>query len=145
MTMAKKAAAATKRGRTMSDEHKAALAEGRGQGRVVRQYLEALESQRPKRGRRRTPEGITKRLAAIEEQLASADPLTRVHLAQERIDLEHELATAHGDAGGLEELEAAFIEVAAAYGERKGLTYAAWRSIGVSPKVLQAAGIARGQ
>ena len=58
--MAKKAAGAKKRQRAMSDEHKAALAEGREQGRVVRRYLEALESSRPKRGRRRTPETITK-------------------------------------------------------------------------------------
>ncbi len=143
--MAKKSSAANKRQRTMSDEHKAALAEGREQGRVVRRYLEALESHRPKRGRRRTPEGINNRLAAIDEQLAAADPLSRVHLAQERMDLEHELAAAGGDAGEVEELEAGFIEVAAAYGERKGLTYEAWRSIGVEPRVLKAAGIGRSQ
>jgi hypothetical protein len=143
--MAKKAAAAKKRQRAMSDEHKAALAEGREQGRVVRRYLEALESHRPRRGRRRTPESITKRLAAIDEQLAGADPLSRLHLSQERMDLEQELATAGGDDGDLEELEAAFIEVAAAYGERKGLTYEAWRSIGVAPRTLKAAGIGRGQ
>jgi hypothetical protein len=40
--MARKAAAATKRQCTVSDEHKAALAEGREQGRVVRRYVEAL-------------------------------------------------------------------------------------------------------
>ena len=66
--MAKKAAA-QKRQRSMTDEHKAALAEGREQGRVVRRYLEALESHRPRRGRRRTPESIAKRIAAIDEQL----------------------------------------------------------------------------
>ena len=143
--MAKKATAAKKQQRTMSDEHKAALAEGREQGRLVRRYLEALESHRPKRGRRRTPEGIAKRLAAIDEQLPAADPLTRLHLAQERMDLEQELGTAGGNDEDLEELEAAFIEVAAAYGERKGLTYEAWRSIGVAPRVLKAAGIGRGQ
>ncbi len=143
--MAKKSGAAAKRQRAMSDEHKAALAEGREQGRVVRRYLEALESNRPKRGRRRTPESISTRLATIEEQLASADPLSRVHLLQERMDLEQELATSGGDGEELEELEAGFIEVAAAYGERKGLTYQAWRSIGVEPRVLKAAGIARTQ
>ncbi|MDQ1502388.1 MAG: hypothetical protein QOD57_115, partial [Actinomycetota bacterium] len=37
----------------MSDEHKQALAEGRDQGRGVRLYLEALEKNRPKRGRKR--------------------------------------------------------------------------------------------
>ena len=121
--MAKKSSAANKRQRAMTDEHKAALAEGREQGRVVRRYLEALESHRPKRGRRRTPEGINNRLAAIDEQLPAADPLSRVHLVQERMDLEQELAAAGGDANELEELEAGFIEVAAAHGERKRLTY----------------------
>ena len=143
--MPKKAATAKTRQRAMSDEHKAALAEGREQGRVVRHYLEALESHRPKRGRKRTPESIAKRLAAIDEQLATADPLNRLHLVQERLDLERELASSEGDGAGLDELEAAFVEVAAAYGERKGLTYEAWRAIGVAPRVLKAAGIGRGQ
>ena len=129
----------------MSDEHKAALAEGREQGRVVRRYLEALEWHRPKRGRKRTPESITKRLAAIDEQLPAADPLNRLHLVQERLDLEFELAAGSGDGAELEELELAFIEVAADYGERKGLTYGAWRGVGVEPRVLKAAGIGRGQ
>ena len=70
----------------------------------------------------RTAEGITTRLAAIDEQLPAADPLSKVHLVQERMDLEHELAAAGGDADELEDLEAGFIEVAAAYCERKGLT-----------------------
>ena len=61
------------------------------------------------------------------------------------MDLEQELAAADGDGGELDEREASFIEVAAAYGERKGLTYEAWRSIGVAPRVLKAAGIGRGQ
>ena len=42
--------------RTMSAEHKAALAEGREQGRAVREYLEALEAHKPRRGRKRTPD-----------------------------------------------------------------------------------------
>src|SRR5215211_3589843 len=53
----------------MSDEHKTALAEGRDQGRTVRRYLEALEANKPRRGRRRSPEVVTKRLAAIETDL----------------------------------------------------------------------------
>lgn len=54
--MARKAAAkkAAPLRRAMSDEHKAALAEGRDQGRAVRRYLDALEQHRPKRGRKRT-------------------------------------------------------------------------------------------
>ena len=139
--MAKKAAAAKARQRAMSDEHKAALAEGREQGRVVRRYLEALEYHRPKRGRKRTPETIARRLACIDEQLATANPLNRLLLVQERLDLERELAGSEGDGADMEEFEGAFIEVAAAYGERKGITYEAWRSIGVAPRILKAAGI----
>ena len=40
---------------------------------------------------------MAKRLAAIDEQLPAADPLTRLHLAQERMDLEQELGTAGGN------------------------------------------------
>jgi len=145
MPMAKKPAAAKRQQRTMSDEHKAALAEGREQGRVVRRYLEALESHRPKRGRKRTQESVAKRLAAVDEQLASADALSKLHLVQERMDLELELSAAGGDGAEMEELEAAFIELAAEYGRRKGLTYEAWRAVGVEPRVLKAAGIGRGQ
>ena len=63
---------------SMSDEHKQALAQGRMESKVVRDYLEALRSAKPKRGRKRSPESIQKRLAKIETELASADPLTRV-------------------------------------------------------------------
>src|SRR5678815_5313711 len=76
----------------MSAEHKEALAIGREQGRAVRRYLEALEAHKPKRGRKRTPESMQKRLDTIEEKLQSADPLTRVQLIQERMDLQAELS-----------------------------------------------------
>src|SRR5918994_5836283 len=74
----------TRKRTPMSDEHKAALAEGRDQGRAVRRYLEALEANKPRRGRKRSPESVKKRLAAIESDIATADPLRRVHLVQER-------------------------------------------------------------
>ena len=38
-------------------------ASGRTSGNAVRRYLEALENNRPKRGRKRTPESINARLA----------------------------------------------------------------------------------
>ena len=96
---------ATKRTRTpMSDEHKAALAEGRNQGRSVRRYLEALEAHKPKRGRKRTAESVQKRLDRIDVELAKADPLKRLQLIQERLDLKTELETvgAKVDLSGLE-------------------------------------------
>src|SRR5438445_716625 len=78
----------------MSESHKAALAEGRDQGRAVRRYLEALEAHKPKRGRKRTSESVQKRLVAIEDKLPDADPLSRLQLVQERLNLQRELAAA---------------------------------------------------
>ena len=126
----------------MSDSHKAALAEGRDQGRAVRRYLEALEAHKPKRGRKRTQESVQRRLATIKDQLSDADPLTRLHLVQERMNLEAELASA-GNTVDIQGVEVDFVVAAGPYGARKGITYAAWRHLGVGPAVLRRAGIKR--
>ena len=128
----------------MSDEHKAALAQGRNQGRAVRAYLEALEAAKPRRGRKRTPETITKRLAAIEADIPTADPIKRLQLIQERIDLHAELDT-KDDTVDLEPLEKEFAAAAKPYSERKGISATAWRQIGVPAATLKAAGITRGR
>ena len=127
----------------MSEAHKQALAIGREQGRVVRNYLEALEAHRPRRGRKRTPESMQKRLADIENQVATVDALTRLQLVQERIDIQRELET-KTEPVDLTALEQEFVGVAADYGTRKGISYAAWREAGVDPTVLKKAGIGRG-
>lgn len=137
--------AKTKRTRTpMSDAHKAALAEGREQGRAVRRYLEALEAHKPKRGRKRTTESMQKRLAVIEEKLEGADPLTRLHLVQEKMDLEKQLS-AEDDSVDMQALEAEFVNAAKPYGKRKGITYGAWRQLGVDAAVLKRAEISRSE
>ncbi|MBL8775032.1 MAG: hypothetical protein JNK12_03835 [Acidimicrobiales bacterium] len=128
--------------RTMSDSHKAALAEGRAQGRAVRLYLEALETSKPKRGRKRTRDSVAKRLAVVEQQLESADPVKRLQLSQERLDLQAELATEE-ETVDLAGIEAEFVAAAKPYSDRKGITYAAWREIGVPAATLKAAGITR--
>ncbi len=126
----------------MSDEHKAALAEGRAQGRSVRRYLEALEAHRPKRGRRRTVDSVAKRLVRIDEELVTADPLKRLKLIQERLDLRSELDGAQSTVD-MASLEAEFVGAAAAYSARKRISYAAWRELGVEPAVLKRAGLTR--
>lgn len=126
----------------MSDSHKAALAQGRAQGRAVRIYLEALESAKPKRGRKRTKESVAKRLEQVESQLENADPVKRLQLSQERLDLQAELA-AEEETVDLAGIEAEFIAAAKEYGDRKGISYAAWREIGVPAATLKAAGISR--
>lgn len=134
---------APKKTRTpMSDEHKAALAEGRNQGRAVRRYLEALEAHKPKRGRKRTAESMQKQIDKIDAELAGADPLKRVSLIQARLDLTAELDRA-GTSIDLAALEQGFVDAAAAYSRRKGISYAAWRQLGVEASVLKRAGIKR--
>jgi hypothetical protein len=127
----------------MSDEHKAALAKGRMEGRIVREYLEGLRATKPKRGRKRTSDTIKARLSAIETELASATPLDELLLIQERRDLEAELA-AKSNAIDMDALEADFIEVARSYSDSKAISYASWRDVGVPASVLKQAGIGRG-
>jgi hypothetical protein len=129
----------------MSAEHKAALAKGRNQANAVRAYLEALEANRPKRGRKRTPESIERRLAAIDAQYETAGSLTALQLLQERKNLEAELVTLRSASGGpdLERLRKEFVRNAKAYGQAKGIAYGTWREIGVSAEVLRQAGISR--
>ena len=128
----------------MSGEHLQALANGRTEGAVVRRYLVALENHKPKRGRKRTPASIQKRITVVNAQLKDADPLVRVHLVQERMDLEHELE-AISDTMDLKKLEDDFVKAAKTYAERKHISYAAWREAGVDAAVLKRAGISRAQ
>ena len=126
----------------MTNEHKDALAVGRREGRVVKDYLEALRSNRGRPGRKRTPESVAARLAAIETELAVADPVRELHLVQERLDLQRELASFEVKVD-LAAIEQQFIAVAKGYGQRRGITYSAWRVVGVAPTVLKSAGIRR--
>ena len=126
----------------MTDEHKAALAKGRAEGRAVKAYLDAVAANKPKRGRKRTKESIRKRLAAIDVELTRVEPIKRLQLVQERMDRESELE-AMDDKVDLTALENGFVAVAQQYGARKGISYAAWREIGVDASVLKRAGIAR--
>jgi hypothetical protein len=138
-------ATAKKRGpKQVTDAHKAAMQAGRSESKAVREYLEALDANRPKRGRPRTEESVRKRLEALEAEFAEADALTRLHLLQEQMDLEIELASLSAKID-LEALETAFVANAKGYGERKGISYAAWRAIGVEAAVLKRAGISRSQ
>lgn len=127
----------------MSEEHKKSLAVGREQSRIVKDYLSALEAHQPRRGRKRTPDTIEKRIAQISDRLDfEDDPLTRLQLVSEREQLEHELSRLQGQ-NELPELEKKFVRVAADYANRKGITYTAFRQVGVPPDVLRTAGLAR--
>lgn len=127
---------------SVTEEHKAAMAQGRAESRAVSTYLEALEANRPRRGRKRTPESIDKQLAEIDSKMASANAVTRLELVQRRIDLVRERESM-SETVDLTALEDAFVGAAKSYGERKGISYAAWKEIGVPAEVLKRAGITR--
>lgn len=124
----------------LTDEHKAALVQGRSEGKIVRDYLEALRTNKPKRGRKRTPDSINKRLVAIEDELMEADALTELKLRQERSDLQLELTTVNATVD-LSTLEVNFIGVAKGFADRQGISYTTWRDVGVEASVLKQAGI----
>lgn len=129
--------------RQPSAEHKAAMAEGRKQGRVVRAYLDAVEAHKPKRGRKRTAESINSRLEQLDSTIKTeANSARRVELVQERLDLQDQLAALESK-DDLAELEKEFISIAADYSDRKGISYSAWREVGVPAAVLREAGITR--
>lgn len=129
----------------MSDDHKAAIAAGRIEAAAVRDYLEALEAQRPKRGRQVSAETLTERRAGIDAQLDVRDvkPIKRLELLQSRRDIDAQLA-ALSEEPDMTAAEAGFIEHASSYGARKGIAYATWREFGVSAEMLNRAGITRG-
>lgn len=129
--------------RTMTPEHKAALAAGREQGRAVKAYLEGLSATKPKRGRRRSTESIAARLAEIDEAMASAEPLKQLQLTQEHMDLTEKLS-ADDSTIDMSKLESEFIRVAKAYAENKKISHAAFRAVGVPADVLKKAGVPRG-
>ncbi|MFM9083829.1 MAG: hypothetical protein ACKOQ7_08145 [Actinomycetota bacterium] len=124
----------------MSTAHKKALADGRREGRTFREYLEIVEATKPRRGRRRTPESIARRLTVINSSLRHADPVTKVRLIQERLNLRTELAGMKTKSQ-ITEAETRFVKVARTFSRRNGITWDAWREFGVSETVLKKAGI----
>lgn len=125
----------------MSEEHKAALAQGRRESRAIKAYLEALGSRRP--GRPVTAESVRKRIASIDERVQTEDdPLKQLELRQEKIDAQNALKEVESKED-IDELEKAFIQAAKSYSERKGISYTAWRQVGVPARVLKEAGVPR--
>ncbi len=125
----------------MSDEHRAALKQGRQEAAAIRRYLEAVGKRKP--GRPVTADSLKKRIAKIEEQLANEDnPLKAIELEQRLLDAREQLEKLV-DAPDVDELEKGFVKHAKSYSGRKGISYAAWRAGGVSAATLKKAGISR--
>ena len=128
--------------RTMSADHKAKLAQGRNESRIVSKYLDALAAGKGKRGRKRTPESISIQIARIDKAMAVASPIQKLELTQKRYDLvtEHGRLTSRVD---LTSVEKDFVKVAKSFASRNGISYNAFRELGVSADVLKRCGISR--
>lgn len=125
----------------MSPEHKAALVQGRKEAKAIKTYLDALGSRKP--GRPVTKSSVEKRLASIDTRLKDeSDALKRLDLHQSRIEAEGALSGL-SDTIDLTELENEFAQVVRGYADRKGISYGAWRNVGVSAATLKKAGIPR--
>ncbi len=129
-------------GRAMSDDHKAKLAQGRNESRVVSRYLEAITAGKGKRGRKRTPESIAMQITKIDVEIANAPAIRQLELTQKRYDLlaESERLSARVD---LTDVEKQFVKAAKSYAARNGISYGAFRTLGVPADVLKKAGISR--
>ena len=131
--------------RTMTAQHKAALAEGRSEGRAVKSYLEALAAEPAQAGPHAAPR-IPSR---------SASPPSTAQLRRRRRPLQQLQLRRRSAWTSQRELDddrrqgrplgarADFVKTAAKYAQRKGISYAAWRELGVPADVLKKAGISR--
>lgn len=124
----------------MEDSQKQAMKVGREQGAIIQRYLDALDSIAPQHGPRRDPANIARQLVKIDKQLLTASKLAAVSLLQDRINLLR-ARDAIATANALDEMEADFVDVVKSYSERRGISYSAWREIGVSADVLRKADI----
>jgi hypothetical protein len=125
-----------------SGEHEQAPARGRRHAKAVRDYLDALGRERRPRGQL-TEEELRRQVEELRARIeAEPNAAKRVELIQKRLDAEERLETVE-DEFDMEELERGFIEVAAPYSHRKGITYTAWREAGVPARVLREAGVRR--
>ena len=125
----------------MSSSHKEALVNGCADSKLIREYLQLVDAQRPQRGRRRSPERITRRLREIETELPLSHSVQQIHLIQERINLNAKLATSSLSRTQQTQLEKNFIKVAKSFSERHHISPEAWSEFGVSPRVLHLAGM----
>jgi hypothetical protein len=82
-----------------------------------------------------------RRRAQVEQWISEErSPIRVVELVQQRLDVDAQLAQLD-QAARLHELEEAFVNVAASWAKRSGISAAALREVGVRASVLRRAGL----
>ena len=112
------------------------------EGVTVSAYLTALGEEKARGRRKRSPEKLRQRLDVIAEQMDAASQIVKVHLIQERLDIEEALRP-EPPSVAYSPLEDAFCSVVGGWSARKGISYSAWREVGVPAAVLKRAGVRR--
>jgi hypothetical protein len=112
--------------------------------RVVNPYLLSLSAKKKNNSGKRSPERLAAKLETISAKLdtdTTLTPVARLRLYQDRIDITRDLnaATYQPDIDGLVKL---FIEVGAEWAKDTGISYQAFRDMGVPTSVLREARIA---
>ena len=109
--------------------------EKNNRAKVVGAYLRFIDQ--PKRSRAQE-EQSRKRRAKLNEQINKASGVAKLRLIQERLNVERKVVAQDRHSVS----EERFIEVCAAYSQENGISWSAWREIGVSEDVLRRAGLA---
>lgn len=122
----------------MTQQHKDAMAQGRKERAIVKRYLESLE-----KVQRNNSATIARKLMGVKTMLNdnSLTPVKRLNLIQKKIDLTKKLK--EQEEPMTQDLEKDFVRVAKSFSERKGISYKAWREVGVPARVLKLADIHR--
>ena len=122
----------------LTQEHLDALAQGRTERAIVKRYLDSLE-----KVQRNNSATIARKLTDVKTMLNddSLPPVKRLNLIQKRIDLTKKLNEQEEPMS--QDLEKDFVQVAKSFSERKGISYKAWREVGVPARVLKLADIHR--
>jgi len=127
--------------RRVSNEHKQAMKRGRELSAIVDPYLKAIGRSKP-RGRKVSVEELGRRREEALSEAATATGIARLKLVQAAADLEERITSAEAaETVDIAALEAAFIQVAAEYGEAQSISYSTWREVGVSAEILKEIGI----
>ncbi|MER3522178.1 MAG: hypothetical protein C4317_08440 [Acidimicrobiia bacterium] len=127
--------------RKLTEKEKAAIKKGREETEAVKAYLDSLGT---RQGRRVDPKALERKLAKAKQELSAArNSLRRVELTEKVLQLEKAVQEARKSGGDGEDFEKKFIQYAASFAKRKGISYKAFRQMGVPPSVLAKAGIKR--
>lgn len=116
-----------------------AISNGRIETKAVRDYLEMIGTDR--RGRR-SGEQLQKQLEAVTAELdKKPDPVKRLDLTQQRMNLERRIRDQERFDGQESAVIDAFVAHAKSWADRKGISRAAFLESGVPAKVLNRADI----